>query len=154
MTNEELNLYSLDFHREQTVNPLLEFNGTGNELCRNLPESGNRHPWHHRGEWIDYWQMLTGNRSNVLGCSTCGKLIYVDIDADDFATNYARESGVDMEEHQAVGGHIEVHSGSVFHQGIYITPQCKECNRNIGLRVSLQIGSAMVPEIAPEVDND
>ena len=152
MNDEELRQYALDFNAENTVNPLLVFRATGKELCRNLPESSNRHPWHHRGDWMDYWKMVTGNRSNYFCCSTCGKDIFVDADADDFATNRARKSGMDMEEHKAVGGHIEVRSGSVFHQGIYITPQCKECNRKAGESVSLRVGSVMIPEIAPEID--
>ncbi len=152
MNDEELNQYSLDFHKENTVNPLMVFRATGKELCRNLPESSNRHPWHHRGDWMDYWKMMTGNRSNYFCCSTCGKDIFVDADVDDYATKHAREAGMDMEEHKAVGGHIEVRSGSVFHQGIYITPQCKECNKKAGERVALRVGSVMIPEIAPEID--
>lgn len=152
MNDEELRQYSFDFRREHTINPLRLFRANGKEMCRNLPDSGKRHPWHHRGDWMDYWKMMTGSRGNVVVCSTCGELIYVDIDADDMPTRHARQQGIDMEEHQAVGGHIEVRSDSVFHQGIYITPQCKECNRKEGERMQLRIGSVMVPEINPEID--
>ena len=152
MNDEELREYLLDFNREHKVNPLLSFRANGKELCRNLPESSKRHPWHHRGDWMDYWKMMTGNRGNVVCCSTCGKVIYVDINANDTTTKIARERGVDMEEHQAVGGHIDVRTGSVFHQGIYITPQCKECNRKEGERMQLRIGSMIIPEIDPEID--
>lgn len=154
MNDDELRQYQIDFSKEHTVIPMLSFRANGKELCHNLPDSTKRHPWHHRGDWMDYWRMMTGNRSNVVACSTCGKLIYVDIDADDIPTRKARQQDIDMEEHQAVGGHISVKSGSIFHQGIYITPQCKECNAKKGEKVPLQIGSMMIPEIDPEIDQE
>ena len=154
MNDDELRQYLIDFSKVHTIIPMLSFRAKGKELCHNLPESTNRHPWHHRGDWMDYWRMMTGNRSNVLACSTCGKLIYVNINADDIATKIARKQGIDMEKHQAVGGHISVSSGSVFHQGIYIAPQCKECNAKKGEKVQVQIGCAMVPEIDPEIDQE
>lgn len=154
MNNDELRQYQIDFSKEHTVIPMLSFKANGKELCHNLPDSTKRHPWHHRGDWMDYWRMMSGNRSNVVACSTCGKLIYVDIDADDIPTRMARQQDIDMEEHQAVGGHISVISSSIFHQGIYITPQCKECNAKKGEKVQLQIGSMMIPEIDPEIDQE
>lgn len=154
MNDDELRQYRVDFHEDHTIIPLPSFMATGREVCNNLPDSEKRHPWHHRGDWIDYWRMMTGNRSNVVACSTCGKLIYVDINADDIPTRLARLRGDDMKERQAVGGHILVNSGSVFRRGIFITPQCKECNAKKGEGVSLRIGSMMVREIDPEIDEE
>lgn len=153
MTDEELNQYSLDFRKENFVNPMTVFRATGSEICRNLPESSNRHPWHHRGDWMDYWQMMSGNRQNVVHCSSCGKAILVDVNANDFLSNQIKRTVDDPEELQAVGGHIEVRGTTVFHQGIYITPQCKECNAIHDRNIPIRPGSVMEPEINPEIDN-
>ena len=49
MTPQELNQFSIDFRKENAVNPFTVFRATGNESCYNLPNSSNRHPWHYRG---------------------------------------------------------------------------------------------------------
>ena len=59
-----------------------------------------------------------------------------------------------MKEHQATGGHIDIKGQSVFRNGIYIIPQCKEYNRKEGEQMTLRIGSTMIPEIDPEIDED
>lgn len=91
MNDDELRQYLINFSKEHTFLPIMSFTANGNELCHNLVDSSKRHPWHHRGDWMNYWKMMTGNRSNVVACSTCGKIIYVDIEADDESTRLARQ---------------------------------------------------------------
>ena len=54
--------------------------------------------------WINYWRAMTGNHTDPLYCSSCGKGIYSGKIPDSAMLMY-RLSG-DESSHKAVGGHI------------------------------------------------
>ena len=99
--------------------------------------------------WINYWRAMTGNHTDPLYCSSCGKEIYSGKIPDSAMLKY-RLSG-DKSSHKAMGGHIWVQGTQNVPGGRYITPLCPECNAKRGQRIPVKKGSIIFKELGAKV---
>lgn len=99
--------------------------------------------------WIDYWRAMTGNYSERLNCSSCGKEIYVGEIPSSALLKYKRNG--DNSSHKAEGGHIWLQGTQNEPGGRYITPLCPECNAKRGQKIPVKKGSVIFKELGAKV---
>lgn len=108
--------------------------------------------------WIKYWHAFSGNSSNKLQCSCCGKVIFVDIEKSDCQiyvnNNYDPSNPITKDDLQAVGGHF-YKNGRDDSDGYIIIPICKKCNvQPPDKEMEIKVGNTFVSEEAANIDND
>lgn len=98
--------------------------------------------------WIDYWRAMTGNHSNMLYCSSCGKEIF---NGKPTAIQKWKFSQGDdtVDKHKAHGGHVWIKSpkDKSYIGGRYITPLCPNCNGQHGKDITIKQGSVYCKEL-------
>lgn len=98
--------------------------------------------------WIDYWRAMTGNHSNTMYCSSCGKEIFVGNPTEEQKKKFA-EGDDGVEKHRAQGGHVWVDApdDNDYKGGRYITPLCPECNGQHDQHIPIKKGSVYCKEL-------
>lgn len=155
----ELQKYKEEFIQKNKVEPLVR-NLQVEDKLRNPSandETSKRHAYNGQS-WIKYWQTFTGEGSNKVQCTCCGKDIFVDVDEPDCKTyvntNYQPSNPVTKDDLQAVGGHF-YKNGRDNSDGYIIIPICKECNgKSPDEEMAIKIENKYVSEEAANIDND
>lgn len=105
--------------------------------------------------WIDYWRAMTGNHSNTMLCSSCGKEIFVGNPS--ALQNLAFTQGNDtVEKHRAHGGHIWINTPAdkSYPGGRYITPLCPDCNGQHDKNILIKKDAVYCKELGATKDKD
>lgn len=98
--------------------------------------------------WIDYWRAMTGNHSNILYCSSCGKEIFVGEPTEEQQKRFTKSDDT-VEKHRAQGGHVWVNatSDNDYSGGRYVTPLCPECNGQHDKHILIKKGATYCKEL-------
>ena len=146
MTFEEYKEYINSTYNEKGLHVPLHFLKDG--VMTNANNTSDRDADKNES-WINYWRAKTGNHSDPLYCSSCGKEIYSGNIPDSAKLMY-RLSG-DESSHKAVGGHIWLEGTQNEPGGRYITPLCPECNAKRGQQIPVKKGSIIFKELGAKV---
>lgn len=155
----ELKNYKAEFIQKNKVEPEVANLTKGKKLHNpSVEDETSKRRAYNGVPWIKYWQAFSGNSSNKLQCSCCGKVIFVDIEKSDCQiyvnNNYDPSNPITKDDLQAVGGHF-YKNGRDNSDGYIIIPICKECNRKSSDDVmNIKVENKYVSEEAANIDND
>lgn len=146
MTYEEFRKYINETYNKDGLHVVRHFVENGN--MTNANKTSDREA-DKNVSWIDYWRAMTGNHSDPLYCSSCGKEIYTGpIPAD---RQLAFVLAGDKSSHKAEGGHIWLQGTDSLPGGRYITPLCPECNAKRGKQIPVKKDSVIFKELGAKI---
>lgn len=149
MTFEE---YKNEVEKENGACQILHAEHTHNK--KNCGKTGDRDA--PKGvSWIDYWRAMTGNHSDTLECSSCGKTIIVGEPTEEQQKEFTKGDDT-VAKHKAHGGHIWVKSpeDKSFVGGRYITPLCPKCNGQHDKEIPIRKGAVYCKELGATKQDD
>lgn len=124
----------------------------------NGEHTSNRHPGDGSTSWIKYWTKHTGCEKNIVKCTFCGKILY--IDQSELTCNemlivesvLLEDAANQDKAHQAEGGHV-LFPYEKKTKRYWIAPICPECNKDNASLVVTQ-SSTICKEVNPRIDTD